>query len=273
MLKTDDVLQSLAIYLELEKIIQTKFSISTIYHSKLFSKFILSPIEYLAEKIECKSASIKHIQKEITVNKKSLRVLNTSLSAQLRNIYEAWVFLGLLYSLADEMIYPNNLLQSLELHRSNSADPTVVINLNNNKRLALFLDTPLPYNNSPNKQQPRSRPDIGIYLLRQPKANFSLFKNLKLIALIECKESIIWPWTKKIIYNPFNQMEKVEVTHLQMLLTYEKLYTPPLLFLISRMKTPAKALTILNSTKIHVLDSVGFNFNSLLEISEKINLP
>ena len=97
-------------------------------------------------------------------------------------------------------------------------------------------------------------------------------ESLQLLALIECKESKVWPWTKKKIYDPYQTIkEKIEVTHLEMLLLYEQLYQSPALFLVSKERTPKKAVDIIQKTKIVLLDEVGFDREYLEMISKPNN--
>jgi len=255
-----------------------KYGLNAIRHTKLFDDFLSDPISYFGKKKGVEYyTTVGELKKRLETDSRYQKIISTSISAQLRNLYEAWVFMGILQNLACTIVEPRDLTKTLVLRPitiSNSA--TVVAEIENGLYLAFFLDTPLPYKNTRRGQKYRSRPDIGIYLLesmQKPQEHLYLptSSRLKLLALVECKESIVWPWTKKKIIDPFHESkEKIEVSHLQMLLFYEKLYAPPLLSLVSRQRTPYRAHKVLSETGIVVYDAVGFNEEVLKKLASRI---
>ena len=75
-----------------------------------------------------------------------------AISAQMRNIFEAWTFLGILYHLADTIVEPKNLTSSLYLgNLTVRKSATVVAAREDGQEFAFFLDTALPYYNSDSK--------------------------------------------------------------------------------------------------------------------------
>lgn len=276
--RINDLINSIEALKKMESKIVKKYKFHAIQHTRKLDELLNDPINYFAKKTGLKFCSnIEDLQSRLALDTRYQRIVSTSVSAQLRNVYEAWVFMGILQNFLCTNIEPANLTNTLVLRSmtiSNSA--TIVAEIENGIHLAFFLDTPLPYQHTKIDQKYRSRPDIGIYLLdslQNPQAHHYIptSSHFKLLALVECKESTVWPWTKKTIIDPFNETKtKIEVNHLQMLLFYEKLYSPPLLFLISRKKTPIRALEILSESNIKVYDNVGFNEQTLKNLSYQI---
>lgn len=278
LVKIKDLVKGIESLRKIENKAIKKYGLYAIRHTKQFDDLLSDPIAYFAKKtgLEC-CTTVEELRKRLETDIRYQRIVSTSIGAQLRNLYEAWVFMGILQNLACTIVEPRDLTKTLVLRPitiSNSA--TVVAEIKNGMYLAFFLDTPLPYQNTRIGQKYRSRPDIGIYLLEsmqnpQEHCYIPTSSRLKLLALVECKESTVWPWTKKKIIDPFNESkEKIEVTHLQMLLFYEKLYSPPLLFLVSRKRTPERAHKVLSESDIEVYDEVGFNEEVLKKLASRI---
>lgn len=263
---------------KIERKAMRKFGFNEIRHTKRFNDFLIEPIAYFGKKAGIESnATVDGLKIRLETDNHLQRIVSTSIGAQLRNLYEAWVSIGLLYYIARNIVEPRNLLFSLTLRPITvSKSATVVAEIENGMYLAFFLDTPLPYNNTKRGQEYRSRPDIGIYLLKsmdrvQEHLYLPTSNRLKLLALVECKESTIWPSTKKKILDPYQKSrDKIEVSHLQMLLLYEELYAPPLFFLVSRERTPDRAHEVLSKTGIHVYDEVGFDEKILKKMASQI---
>ncbi|MFP4458388.1 MAG: hypothetical protein ACLFSQ_02230 [Candidatus Zixiibacteriota bacterium] len=273
-----DLKEDISALKQIEKEILKKYSFGNIHYSLLFDAFLSDPVEYFSRKVGLeKNTSLPKLTKAIKNDTNKQRILSTSISSQLRNLYEAWVFGGILKNLASSIIEPRDLFGTLKLNGiTSSSSASIIAGIESKNKLAIFLDTPLPPKDYVSGEKYRSRPDLGIYLVKSfegaQRDKFSPTSNyLQLIALIECKESTVWPWTKKKIINPLNPIpEKIEVSHLEMLMYYEKLYTPPLFFLLSRVQTPKKALNTIKETNIRFFDSIGYNETVLEKVSDEI---
>jgi hypothetical protein len=273
------LLEGIRYLAKIEDCLIRKFSLETIVHSPKLTKLLENPGSYLAMKVGLPmDTSIEELTEKTEHELMSRRVLITTIGANLRSIYQIWVLIGLLMKLGTSLVYPTDSRLLLGVRASSGKKgPVAIIQTRKQNKIAFFLDTVIPSSKSSQAPARRLRPDIVLLVLERVTDNvYDMLSDTCLgaadiLAVIECKESKSWPWTKKQIYDPFsNKPRKIDVTHLQMVKYYSMIYNARAFFVISRLDSPKRALDFLSTEKITILDKVGFDVGKLQPAVQRI---
>jgi len=266
---------------ELKKIESTfkeQYSINSIRYSPKLVSISQNPLEYLGEKLEIPSCtSVDQLKSKVKGNRRLKSVLTTTISANIRSIYEAWVLLSLMVEMDGKITYPTNGKLYLTQNSDLKNDYVAIMEMDGNQKIAFFLEGTISSKNNVNPHSGGLRPDIVLVRLEkdlygsgdlQYDISFS-FEDI--LSIIECKESTSWPWTTKRIYNPLKDTrEKIKVTHLEMLKYYSEIFEPSHFFVVSKLSSPARAVNEISNEDIKLLDEVNFNRNRLSDLVKEI---
>ena len=240
---------------------------------RIKSLYNLDSVIYSEKLLDFLKALSSHSSLPLDNGQHSEQAIRMSIVANLRSLYQAWVFLVVMEKLGTCLLHPRDGVLYLSKAGAKSAnEPNCILETKKRTALSLFLDKAFPVSkilgHKDFGRESFLRPDI-LGFVSPRKAQHSRSKRPHL--LVECKESRIWHRTRKEIYNPLTlDGRKIVVTHLEMLGLYYQIFKPRFSLLVSMLTTPSDVARGLESRGIKVLNTVGFDDTHLNMIKASV---